>query len=234
EKQADFPAGADVLPNPVGTAPGFSVKIGRSVAFFLPGVTREMKRLFADHIAPRVSKLAPNLTFQIRLKTFGLPESVVGEKLAGVEAKFPGVTIGYRAHFPEIEVKLLARAGSHSDARALASLAAEEARARLGDVIYGEGEDTLPEVVGSILTGRGFRLAIAESCTGGLLGHLFTREPASDFFVADAVTYANSAKTRLLGVSEDVLRGHGAVSAEVAAAMAQGARRVGNRSICAG
>jgi nicotinamide-nucleotide amidase len=226
EKQADFPAGAEVLANPVGTAPGFSVQIGRALCFFVPGVPREMKRLFADHIVPRIAKLAPNLSFQIRLKTFGLPESVVGEKLAGVEESHPGVVLGYRAHFPEIEVKVLATAGTQADARSLAGKAAEEVRARLGDVIYGEGDDTFPEIVGRALTGRGFRLAVAESCTGGLLGHLLTREPASDFFVADAVTYANSAKTRLLEVSEDVLRGHGAVSAEVAAAMAEGARRV--------
>ena len=102
-----------------------------------------------------------------------------------------------------------------------------EVRARLGDYVWGEGDDTFAEVVGRALRTRGFRLAVAESCTGGLLGHLITSEPgASDYFVADAVTYANSAKTRFLGVSEDVLRGHGAVSAEVAAALAEGVRRV--------
>jgi nicotinamide-nucleotide amidase len=226
EKQADFPEGAEVLPNPVGTAPGFGVTIGNCRAFFLPGVPREMKRIFADHIVPKIAKLAPQLTFQIRLKTFGMPESQVGEKLAGVEDAFPGIIIGYRAHFPEIEVKVHATAANQNDARALADRAAEEVRQRLASVLYGEGDDTFPEVVGRALRSRGFRLAVAESCTGGLLGHLLTSEPASDYFVADAVTYANSAKTRLLGVSEDVLRGHGAVSAEVAAAMAEGVRRL--------
>jgi nicotinamide-nucleotide amidase len=226
EKQADFPEGAEVLPNPVGTAPGFGVMIGKCRAFFLPGVPREMKRIFADHIVPKIAKLAPQLTFQIRLKTFGMPESQVGEKLAGVEEAFPGIIIGYRAHFPEIEVKVHATAANQNDARALADKAAEEVRQRLASVLYGEGDDTFPEVVGRALRSRGFRLAVAESCTGGLLGHLLTSEPASDYFVADAVTYANSAKTRLLGVSEDVLRGHGAVSAEVAAAMAEGVRRL--------
>jgi nicotinamide-nucleotide amidase len=226
EKQADVPAGAEVLSNPVGTAPGFAVTLGRCRAFFVPGVPREMRRLFADHIVPRIAKLAPNLTFQIRLKTFGLPESIVGEKLAGIEPDFPGIRLGYRAHFPEIEVKVHATAGSIDAARLLADAAASRVRERLGDIVYGEGEDTYAEVVGRNLRARGYRLAVAESCTGGLLGHLITREPASDYFVADAVTYANSAKTRLLGVSEDVLRGHGAVSPEVAAAMAEGVRRV--------
>jgi nicotinamide-nucleotide amidase len=226
EKQADFPEGAEVLPNPVGTAPGFGVTIGKCRAFFLPGVPREMKRIFADHIVPKISKLAPQLTFQIRLKTFGMPESQVGEKLAGVEAAFPGIIIGYRAHYPEIEVKVHATGANQNEARTLAQNAAEEVRQRLANVLYGEGDDTFPEVVGRALRSRGFRLAVAESCTGGLLGHMLTSEPASDYFVADAVTYANSAKTRLLGVSEDVLRWHGAVSAEVAAAMAEGVRRL--------
>lgn len=225
EKQADFPQGADVLPNPVGTAPGFAVTLGACRAFFLPGVPREMKRLFTDHIAPVITKLAPQLSFQIRLKTFGLPESVVGEKLSGIEAQYPGVTLGYRAHFPEIEVKVHATSTDLAAARSLADVATQDVRNRLGDVIYGEGDDTFAEAVGRALVTRGWRLAVAESCTGGLIGHLVTREPASEYFVADAVTYANSAKTRLLGVSEDVLRGHGAVSAEVAAAMAEGVRR---------
>jgi nicotinamide-nucleotide amidase len=226
QKQADFPEGAEVLPNPVGTAPGFAVTLGGCRAFFLPGVPREMKRIFADHVVPKIAKLAPQLTFQIRLKTFGMPESMVGEKLSGVEESFPGITIGYRAHFPEIEVKVHAAAASQNEARTLADTAAEEVRRRLASVLYGEGDDTFPEVVGRALRARGYRLAVAESCTGGLLGHLITSEPASDYFVADAVTYANSAKTRLLGISEDVLRGHGAVSAEVAAAMAEGVRRL--------
>jgi nicotinamide-nucleotide amidase len=226
EKQADFPEGAEVLPNPVGTAPGFGVTLGGCRAFFLPGVPREMKRIFSDHIVPKIAKLAPQLTYQIRLKTFGMPESMVGEKLTDIEATFPGITIGYRAHFPEIEVKVHATAASQNDAHTLADQAAEVVRQRLAGVLYGEGDDTFPEVVGRALRSRGFRLAVAESCTGGLLGHLLTSEPASDYFVADAVTYANSAKTRLLGVSEDVLRGHGAVSAEVAAAMAEGVRRL--------
>jgi nicotinamide-nucleotide amidase len=231
-KQADFPRGAEVLPNPIGTAPGFHVRIGEALAFFMPGVPREMKRMFEEQVVPRVRSLAPNESHQVRLRTFGLPESVVGERLAGVEDAFPGVTIGYRAHFPEIEVKVLARAKAEALARELCERATLEVRSRLADVVYGEGEDSFAGVVGRALRGRGYTLAIAESCTGGLVGHMVTREPgASDFLLVDAVTYANSAKTRLLGVDEDVLRGHGAVSAEVAAAMAEGVRRVSGADI---
>jgi len=226
-KQADFPEGADVLPNPVGTAPGFGVMLGIANAFFLPGVPHEMKKMFEEQVVPRIRTLASRDSHQVRLRTFGLPESLVGERLAGVEAAFPGVTIGYRAHFPEIEVKVLARAASNPAAIELAERATVEVKTRLSDVVYGEGEDTFAGVVGRALRRKGVTLAIAESCTGGLVGHMLTREPgASDYLLVDAVAYANSAKSRLLGVDEDVIRGHGAVSAEVAAAMAEGVKRV--------
>jgi nicotinamide-nucleotide amidase len=231
-KQADFPEGADILPNPIGTAPGFAVRIGECVAHFMPGVPREMKRMFEDQVAPRVRSLASNNLFQLHLRTFGLPESVVGEKLEGVEAAFPGTTIGYRAHFPEIEVKVLAKAASYPLARELCERATTEVRARLGNCIYGEAGDTFPGVVGRALRARGWTLAIAESCTGGLVAHLLTQEPgASDFLLLGAVTYANSAKSRILGVDEETIRWHGAVSSEVAAAMAQGARRVSGADV---
>jgi nicotinamide-nucleotide amidase len=226
-KQADFPEGADVLPNLIGTAPGFVVRLGECLAFFLPGVPREMKKMFEEQVVPRIRALAPNTLYQSHLRTFGLPESLVGEKLAGIEADFPGTTIGYRAHFPEIEVKVLARAASHGAARDICERATAEVRARLTTYVYGEADDTFSGVVGRALRARGWTLAIAESCTGGLVGSLLTREPgASDFLLLDAVTYANSAKSRILGVDEDTIRWHGAVSPEVAAAMAQGAKRV--------
>ena len=245
-KQADFPEGASVLANPIGTAPGFEVAFRKARAFFMPGVPTEMKRMFDEQVVPRIRDIAPNDSHQIRLRTFGLPESVVGEKLAGVEDDFPGVTIGYRAHFPEIEVKILARApgpasrrpGAPAPAdpqaivRDLAERAALEVRTRLGDIVYGEGEDTFAGVVGRTLRTRGWTLAIAESCTGGLVGHMITKEPgASDYLLLDAVTYANSAKQSVLGVDEDVLRGHGAVSPECACRMAEGARRVSGSDV---
>src|SRR5580704_3460373 len=226
-KQADFPEGADVLPNPVGTAPGFGVKLGGAHAFFMPGVPHEMKKMFEEQVVPKIRTLASRDSHQIRLRTYGLPESLVGERLAGVEEAFPGVTIGYRAHFPEIEVKVLARAATNPAAVELADRATVEVKARLEGVVYGEGEDTFAAVVGRALRRKSVTLAIAESCTGGLVGHMLTREPgASDYLLVDAVAYANSAKSRLLGVDEDVIRGHGAVSAEVAAAMAEGVKRV--------
>jgi len=226
EKQADLPAGADVLPNGIGTAPGFSLAIGDTPLFFLPGVPREMKRMFNDQVLPRIRPSAPNNTYQLRLRTYGLGESNVGQALADIEGTHAGVTLGYRVHFPEVDVKVHARGAHREVARDLAMRAAADVRARLGDVVYGEEDEAFAEMVGRAVRSRGYRLALAESCTGGLIAHMLTRFPASDYLVGGAVTYENSAKTRLLGVFEDTLRGHGAVSAEVAAEMAEGARRV--------
>lgn len=226
EKQAEVPAGADILPNSAGTAPGFGVQINDTTIFFLPGVPREMRRMFTEQILPRVRPSAPNNTYQIRLRTYGLGESAIGERLDGIEAAFPGVTLGYRLFAPEVDVKVHARASTQSMARELALRAAADVKTRLGDVVYGEGDESFAEIIGRALRSRGFRLALAESCTGGLMAHLLTAYPASDFLVGAVVTYTTSAKTRLLGVAEDTLRGHGAVSAEVTAEMAEGARRL--------
>ena len=226
EKQADLPAGADVLTNSVGSAPGFSMPLGDTPVFFLPGVPREMRRMFTDQVLPRIRPSAPNNTFQVRLRTYGLGESLVGQALAGIEGTHAGVTLGYRVHFPEVDVKVHARGANREVARDLATRAAAEVKTRLGDVVYGEGDEAFAEMVGRAVRSRGYRLALAESCTGGLIAHMLTRYPASDYLMGGAVTYANSAKTRMLGVSEDTLRGHGAVSAEVAAEMAEGVRRV--------
>jgi nicotinamide-nucleotide amidase len=191
-----------------------------------------MRRMFDEQVMPRIRKLADNSSFQLHLHTFGLPESVVGEKLLGIEEASPGVIIGYRAHFPEIEVKVLAQGATRAAARDVCERVTAEVRARLGASVYGEAEDTFAGVVGRALRGRGWTLAIAESCTGGLVGHMLTREPgASDFLLLDAVTYANSAKAKILGVDEETIRWHGAVSPEVAEAMARGARRVSGAQV---
>jgi nicotinamide-nucleotide amidase len=231
-KQADFPEGADILPNSVGTAPGFGVRLGECIAYFLPGVPHEMMTMFECHVVPRIRHLAANNRFQRRLHVVGLGESVVAERLTGIEGMFVGTTIGYRVRFPETEVKVLAEDTSHATARALCERAVSEVRARLAPYVYGQDDDTFGGTVGRALRTRGWTLAIAESCTGGLVGHMLTREPgASDFLLLDAVTYANSAKSRILGVDESTIRWHGAVSSEVSAAMVQGARRVSGADI---
>jgi nicotinamide-nucleotide amidase len=232
EKQADFPSGAEVLPNPVGTAPGFALELEGCACFFLPGVPHEMKRIFADRVQPKVAPTVERTTHQVRLRSFGLPESEVASRLAGIEEELPGLTIGYRASFPEIEVKLFAEAGSAARAEELVSKAAEQVRARLDDALYGQGDDPYPAHVGHLLRDRGLTVALAESCTGGMVSSLITDVPgSSDYLLLSAVTYSNAAKSKILGVGSEILRAYGAVSAECAGAMAEGARRLADADL---
>jgi nicotinamide-nucleotide amidase len=231
-KQAELPEHAEALPNAVGTAPGFVIPYGSAKLFFMPGVPREMKAMFDEHVVPALRPMIEPTTAQRRLRTYGWPESVVGDKLAGVEAAMPGVTIGYRASVPEVEVKVHARGANLAEAQQLCERATLEVKARLLEVLYGEDDDTFPAVVGRTLRSRGLRLAIGESCTGGLVGHLLTSEPgASEFLVADIVCYANAAKSMFCGVDEDLIRAHGAVSEEVAKALAEGVRRASGADV---
>jgi nicotinamide-nucleotide amidase len=226
-KQADFPRGSRILPNPNGTAPGFSVKLEQALAFFMPGVPFEMKAMFEADVAPVAARLQSSRHHQVLLRTFGLPESEVNDRLAGIESEF-GVTLGYRATLPEIEVKALARAPSAEEAEARARRAAEAIRERLGpDVVFGEGIARFPEAVARLLEAQNLTLGVAESCTGGLVAELLTQHSgASRVFRGGAVTYADDAKTKLLEVPAELIAKHGAVSLEVAQAMAEGARRL--------
>ena len=226
-KQADFPHGAEVLPNPVGTAPGFAVTLGRSRLFFLPGVPREMKHVFAEAIVPKIATLARPRTHQVHIRTFGMSESGVAQALRGLEDENDGLTLGFRAHFPEIEVKVHVRKDTQAEAERQATRIAAQVRAILGDAVFGGRADSFAAVVGNLLRDAGKTLAVAESCSGGQVGQMLTRIPgASEYLLLDAVVYANTAKAAVLGVSEEVLRTHGAVSAEAAVAMAEGALAV--------
>jgi len=231
-KQGDFPEGAEILSNPAGTAPGFAMTLGEARFFFVPGVPREMKHIFAESILPAIASLAEPRTNQVHIRTFGMTESGVAQALHGLEKKHEGLTIGYRAHFPEIEVKVHVRAASAVEAERHSESIAEEVRALLGDAVFGGRADSFSEAVGRVLRDKGKTLAVAESCTGGRVGEMLTRVPgASDYLLLDAVVYANSAKEAVLGVSQDVLRAHGAVSSETAAAMAEGALRVAGADV---
>jgi nicotinamide-nucleotide amidase len=226
-KQADLPQGATPLENPVGTAPGFVVWIRRARAFFLPGVPEEMTAMFSSAVEPVLRSLVCAPFSEIGLCVFGLPEGVVNDRLASIETAHR-VTLGYRVSFPELEVKVLARGETEEEARQRARGAADQVRELLGpEVVYGEAPCSLAQAVGELLRQRALTVTLAESCTGGLVAELLTAAPgASDFFLGGLVAYANSAKQQLLEVPQLVLERFGAVSAEAARAMAEGARRV--------
>ncbi|MGD8862741.1 MAG: competence/damage-inducible protein A [Myxococcales bacterium] len=228
-KQADLPEGAAVLDNDEGTAPGFAVDVGEARCFFLPGVPREMRHMFEVHVATEMGPRVARTSHQVHIRSFGLRESEVAERLTeldlGGARQREGVTLGYRARFPEIEIKVLARGADEAGASALAAEVAREVRDRLRPHDFGDGREDFPEHVHRLLQRSGLKLAVAESCTGGLIGKLLTDHAgSSDYLLLDAVTYANAAKHAVLGVGEAVLERHGAVSSEVAAAMADGAR----------
>jgi nicotinamide-nucleotide amidase len=222
-KQADLPEGARVLGNQVGTAPGFCVTHEGCDAFFTPGVPREMKSIFMDSVRPSIAPRVIKRTYQEHIRSFGLTESDVAERLADLDGE--GMTLGYRVSFPEIEVKIFVEAESELLAEREAKRLGAAARARLGDYVYGGRDDTFPSAVGRALRDNGLTLAVAESCTGGLIGSMLTSVPgSSEFFLLDAIVYSNRAKERVLDVSIDLLRAHGAVSEECALAMADGVR----------
>lgn len=232
EKQARFPESARILSNPQGTAPGFAVTIGRAEAFFMPGVPGEMRAMFEAHVRaalPRRSGAA--VIHQIRLNTFGQTESSVNDALAGIESEY-GVVLGYRAHFPEIQVKVLARGADRAAAEALAERAAAAVEQRLGPIVFSRGTTSLAAAVGALLERRGLMLGLAESCTGGLVAQLVTENAGSSaYFAGGVVSYANAVKRDVLGVPEELLVEHGAVSQPVAEAMARAAHRVLGASV---
>ncbi len=225
EKQARLPIGAEQLNNGVGTAAGFILRRERGAYFFLPGVPDEMKAMYRSCVEPRIRNAASNNAYQVLLHCYGVGESWIAERLEGIDKAHPTVSFGFRSHSADITIKVFARGTDPAQAREHAEHAAREVRERLGDAIYADGDESLVHRAGRAVRARGWRLGLAESCTGGLIAQQLTASPASDFFVGGAVVYANAAKASLLGVSEDALRGHGAVSAEVAAEMAEGARR---------
>jgi len=224
-KQADLPQGSIALPNTAGTAPGFSFRFNRATVYCLPGVPSEMKAMFEACVEPRLEK-AGQVCIQVVIRTFGMPESAVNDALRSVEGKF-GVTLGYRVHFPELQVKVLAMRNSTREASELAGAAANAVCEILGSrVVYARGNATLPAVLGKMLRERQLRFGCAESCTGGSVSALLTEEPGiSDVFVGSVVAYSNEVKERLLGVPGQLIAEHGAVSAAVALSMAEGARR---------
>jgi nicotinamide-nucleotide amidase len=242
-KQADFPQGARILLNDIGTAPGFMVKIERARAYFMPGVPREMEHIFETRIASELADPANHLverrTHQIHIRTFGLYESGVAERLRDLDEgganHHPGITIGYRVTFPEVEVKVLAEAKDAAAARTLAEEVAGEAKKRLHDIAFGGKGDTYAQYVCSLLIQAQLKVAVAESCSGGLLGKLLTDLPGSSaYMLGGVISYANSVKTGLLGVSEQLLEASGAVSEEVARAMAEGVLRQTGADLAAG
>lgn len=228
-KQALLPDGVIVLENLDGSAPGFCMTIGTCRMYFLPGVPREMKPMLVRHVLNDLHQRhqGDDLTHRVDVvTTFGLPESVVGEKIKDLSLVDKRLRIGLRVLFPEIHVRIYGHGDKRERLDGPMQQFKESIRARLGKRVLSTDGARLPEVLGNMLLERGATLAVAESCTGGLMAKQVTDVPGSSgFFLLSAVTYANEAKMAVLDVASETLQRFGAVHEATAREMAQGARR---------
>jgi nicotinamide-nucleotide amidase len=234
-RQVRIPQGAEVLRNPTGLAPGFTVsgvpgpdgKPTRARLSFMPGPPREMRPMFDANLAPALAALVGD-ALQTAKRVFriaGVGESHVDHALSGLMDGTHDTTLHFRIAFPENLVTLVVRRATKAEAEAELERLSVEVERRLGAHIYARDAETLPMAVGKRLVARGQTLALAESCTGGMLGALVTEAPgASRWFKGAVVAYSYELKSALLGVEQRTLATEGAVSAAVARQMAEGAR----------
>jgi len=229
-RQVRVPAGAAVLRNPTGIAPGFTLTLPgrRAQLAFMPGVPREMKPMFDEGLRPALrARVGEGLRSARRIfRMAGIGESHVDHALAGLLETAHDTTLHFRIAFPENFVTVVVRRAAQADADAELDRLSLEVERRLAGYIYGRDAETLSLAVGRRLRERAQTLALAESCTGGMLGAIVTEAPgASDYFLGGVVSYADELKTALLGVPAALIAAHGAVSEEVARAMAEGVRQ---------
>jgi len=231
-RQTMVPEGADLLPNSRGTAPGIYLEHGTVTVALVPGPPREMRGLMEEQVIPRLTARQDRdgtvgvLRSRV-LRVIGLGESRVAELLEDILAKQTNPTIAPLAQMGEMVLRLTAHAPDAAQADALLEETARTIYPVLGDAIYGENDETLEHVVGVRLAEGGLTVAAAESCTGGLVAHRITGVPGSSrYFRGGIVAYSNDVKTSLLGVPATLIETEGAVSEEVARAMAEGARQV--------
>jgi nicotinamide-nucleotide amidase len=232
-KQADLPRGAEVLPNPWGTAVGFRVSTEGCRLYFMPGVPRELKGIFGDSVLPELREfLDPTPPTVAVIKVFGTGESDVARMLEGLGHDLPeGVRliVQYRATFPEIHVRLLLSGSDGGTAEELLRGAAGEARQRLGRHVYAFGDadenSTFPGRVAEDLRRAGLSLAAAEGCTAGTLAQLMSSVPeVSEHFLGSVIAPSRASLIELVGVTAAELEAHGELSPEIALAMAAGVR----------
>jgi nicotinamide-nucleotide amidase len=227
KRQAYIIEGAEILSNDRGTAPGQWVEESGAVAMLLPGPPHELKSMFERHCIPRLARLVPKLAIRtLFFRVTGMAESELDELISPVYNKYANPACTILAANGDLQVHLRARCGTDAEADALLAEVGGPIELLLGDRLYSQNGEPLEVVVGNLLRKRHATVAVAESATGGMLGERFTSVAgSSDYFAGGFITYNNAMKTDLLGVPPELLAQHGAVSREVAEAMASGARR---------
>lgn len=223
--QAEVPRGATVLRNQWGTAPGLWLEGAPGLAVMLPGVPLEMRKLLEHEVVPRLAARGSGSVIRsLVVRTSGVPESALAERMGEVETEIAPLTLAYLPGLDGVDLRLSAWGLPPAEADRRLRLAAELLRSRAGENVYGEGESDLASLVLDEARKQGLRLAVAESCTGGVLGARLTEIPgSSDVFLGGVIAYDNRLKTELLGVPPVLIAEQGAVSGPVAAAMAEGA-----------
>jgi nicotinamide-nucleotide amidase len=228
QNQALIPQGAKPLANLWGVAPGIFIEEENKLFFALPGVPLEMKWMLENEVLPILRTKKPD-GFIIRkmLKTTGIPESVIYEKIEGLIDPKGDVRIAFLPSYLGVDIRLTTSLKQKNEAKTKIEELEKKIREILGTYIYGTDDQTLEEVVGKLLSEKGKTIAVAESCTGGLIGAKFTNiSGSSKYFERGVVTYSNQAKIELLGVPKEIIDQYGAVSEQTATLMAEGVRKL--------
>jgi len=228
-RQAYRPEGAVFIDNPIGTAPGVRMEVDGAWLFALPGVPVEMRKMLSEEVLPFLLAAAGGSQVLVSrvLRTWGESEAKVGERLADLFDAAENPTLAFLASAGEIKVRITAKADTPEAAEALIAPLEAEVRRRLGTRVYGVDDETIEEVLLGMLEARGLTIGTAESATGGMIAARITSVPGSSHaFRGSIVAYQIDLKERLLDVPAAVIERHGVVSEEVAAAMAEGARRI--------
>jgi nicotinamide-nucleotide amidase len=229
-KQAMFPQGAEVIPNARGTAPGFCLPVKEKLIFVIPGVPAEAKLMITNGVFPALRKNFPQdeqYIIKQTIRTFGLSEAAVDNRVKDIDFNSLGVSIGFYPVFPENLIVLIAQSKNKEEAQKNLQKAQDEVSSRVLDYIFAYGDATLEEVIAGLLTEKKLTIAVAESCTGGMITSRLTDvSGSSDYLERGLVTYSNAAKISMLSVPSEIIEKHGAVSEETARLMAEGVRKL--------
>jgi nicotinamide-nucleotide amidase len=225
-RQAYVITGAEVLPNPHGTAPGLWLEHDGRLLMLLPGPPREMKPLFEDYCVPRLQARLPRMVIRVRtLRVAGMPESEVDQRISPIYTRYSNPVTTILAAPNDIQIHFRARCETEQEADALLEEVSAQVEPLLGERIYTRKDQPMEARVGELLSGAGKTVVVAESCTGGLIAQRLTAIPGSStYFIGGFLPYQESAKTRWLGISPDLIAAHTVVSEAVALAMAEAAR----------
>jgi len=233
ERQALIPAGARLLQNPAGIAPGFYIDEEGLFLAVLPGVPLEMRAMFSEGLRPALENRFGGKSFIRRrvLRTCGMSESAVNQAIQDIMRRGEPI-VGLSVKGTGVDIRIIAHGSTAENSQTLTDRTESTIREKLGDAVYGVDGVEMEEVVGALLKQRRLTLAVAESCTGGLIGARITNiAGSSEYFERAAVVYSNLAKTEMLGVPADIIERRGAVSSEVAAAMAEGIRHAAHTAL---